>query len=38
MNIEKFEDVIAWEKGKQLILIVYKEFKFLKDFSFKDQI
>ena len=38
MNIEEFEDIIAWKKGKQFILAVYKEFKLLKDFSFKDQI
>ena len=38
MNIERFEDVIAWKKAQQLTLIVYREFKILRDFSFKDQI
>ena len=38
MNIEKFEDVIAWQKGKQLTLAVYREFRLLKDFGFKNQI
>ena len=38
MNIEKFEDVIAWQKGKHLTIIIYREFKDLKDFSFRDQI
>lgn len=38
MKIEKFEDVIAWKKGKELTIIVYKIFKGCKDFSFKNQI
>ena len=38
MNIEKFEDVITWQKGKQLTLAVYREFRLLKDFGFKNQI
>jgi four helix bundle protein len=38
MNIEKFEDVIAWQKGRQLTLLVYRQLKDLRDFSFKDQI
>ena len=38
MKIEKFEDIIAWEKGKELTLIVYNVFKTCKDFGFKNQI
>jgi len=38
MKIEKFEDVIAWQKGKELTILVYKIFKNCKDFSFKNQI
>ncbi len=38
MKIEKFEDVIAWQKGKELTILVYKTFKECKDFSFKNQI
>lgn len=38
MKIEKFEDIIAWKKGKELTLIVYGVFKNCKDFSFKNQI
>jgi four helix bundle protein len=38
MKIEKFEDIIAWKKGKELTLIVYSVFKFSKDFGFKSQI
>ncbi len=38
MRIEKFEEIISWQKGKELTLIVYKVFKSCKDFSFKNQI
>lgn len=38
MVIEKFEDVIAWQKSKELTLEIYKQFKNNKDFSFRDQI
>lgn len=38
MKIEKFEDIIAWEKAKLLSLEVYRLFKNSRDFSFRDQI
>jgi len=38
MKIEKFEDIIAWQKAKDLTLFIYKEFNGNKDYSFKDQI
>lgn len=38
MRIEKFEDIIAWQKGKELTLIVYLSLKHCRDFSFKNQI
>jgi len=38
MKIDRFEDIIAWQKSKQLTLIIYKEFKDSRDFGFKDQI
>ncbi len=38
MKIEKFEDIIAWKKGKELTLVIYAVFKSCKDFSFKNQI
>jgi four helix bundle protein len=38
MKIEKFEDILAWQKGKDLTLAVYVVFKNCKDFSFKNQI
>ncbi len=34
----KFEDILAWQKAKLFVLDIYKQFKFCKDFSFKDQI
>jgi four helix bundle protein len=36
--IQKFEDIIAWQKAQDLAVDVYSAFKNLKDFGFKDQI
>ncbi|MCB0479618.1 MAG: four helix bundle protein [Crocinitomicaceae bacterium] len=38
MTITKFEDLVAWQKGQDLSVEVYKVFRNSKDFSFKDQI
>lgn len=38
MTINKFEDIIAWKKAKELTLLIYSQFKLCKDFSFKHQI
>lgn len=38
MKIEKFEDINAWQKSKELSLIVYELFKLNKDYRFRDQI
>ena len=38
MNIEKFEDILSWQKAKLLTLCIYKSFKTCKDFGFRDQI
>lgn len=38
MTIQRFEDIIAWQKSKQLALLIYNVFNTCKDFSFKDQI
>jgi len=38
MKIEKFEDIIAWQKAKELTILLYKEFAESKDFGFKDQL
>ena len=38
MKIEKFEDIIAWQKSSALATEIYKSFRLLKDYSFRDQI
>jgi four helix bundle protein len=38
MRIEKFEDIITWQKGKSLAVDIYKHFKSNKDYGFRDQI
>jgi four helix bundle protein len=38
MRIERFEDIIAWQKSKELTIQIYQLFEESKDFGFKDQI
>jgi four helix bundle protein len=38
IRIERFEDVIAWQKAKGLAVQIYTLFESSKDFGFKDQI
>jgi four helix bundle protein len=38
MKIEKFEDIISWQKAKELTNEIYKIFEISKDFGFKSQI
>jgi len=38
MAIQKFEDIIAWQKAQDLAVYIYSTFRDLKDFSFRDQI
>ena len=38
MKIEKFEDIIAWQKAGELSLSVYEKLKNNNDFAFKNQI
>jgi four helix bundle protein len=38
MQIVNFEDIIAWQKGKDLSVRIYKIFGQIKDYGFKDQI
>ena len=38
MKIEKFEDILSWQKSKRLTINIYSIFKETKDFSFKNQI
>jgi len=34
----RFEDILSWEKGKELTVLIYDYFRNNKDYSFKDQI
>jgi len=38
MAIQKFEDIIAWQKAQDFAVTLYEIFKDLKDYGFKDQI
>ncbi len=38
MKIDRFEDIIAWQKAKELTIQVYRLHEESKDFGFKDQI
>jgi len=38
MAIQKFEDIIGWQKAQDFAVEIYAVFKDLKDFGFKDQI
>jgi four helix bundle protein len=38
MKIEKFEDILSWQKSQELVLLVYRIFKSNRDFSFTGQI
>lgn len=38
MKINKFEEMISWQKSQDLTLCVYKAFRDSKDFGFRDQI
>lgn len=37
-TVQCFEDLICWQKARLLTKEIYKEFKDLKDHSFKDQV
>lgn len=38
MKIERFEDILSWQKAKELTLIVYSELSTCHYFGFKNQI
>ncbi|MBN2891324.1 MAG: four helix bundle protein [Bacteroidales bacterium] len=38
MKIDKFEDIISWQKAKVLTILLYKTFENSKDFAFKNQL
>jgi len=34
MKIKRFEDILAWQKGKELASLIFNEFENSKDFTF----
>lgn len=38
MNINTFQEIKAWQKARELTILIYKHFGSLKDFGFRDQI
>ncbi len=38
MKINSFEEIVAWQKARELTLITYELFRNNRDFSFRDQI
>lgn len=38
MKINSFEEIISWQKARELNLIIYNHFKNSKDFGFRDQV
>lgn len=36
--IKNFKELNVWKKSKVLTILIYKEFSYLKDYGFKDQI
>lgn len=38
MKISSFEDIIAWQKAKELTVVIYELLDGTKDYGFKDQL
>ena len=38
MTIKTFEDVVAWQKGRELYVSLYKQFRSSRDFTYRDQL
>ncbi|MEK9201494.1 MAG: four helix bundle protein [Patescibacteria group bacterium] len=38
MKIQKFEDIISWQKAKELNILLNKQFQVCRDFNFKTQL
>ena len=38
MKFNTFEEIIVWQKARELTLLVYKKFSSTRDYSYKDQI
>lgn len=36
MAIQKFEDILVWQKSQDLAVALYTEFKTCRDFGFRD--
>jgi four helix bundle protein len=37
MKFERFEEIIAWQKGQELTVLAHKNFCNIKDFTFRNQ-
>ncbi|MDD5725976.1 MAG: four helix bundle protein [Patescibacteria group bacterium] len=37
MHVNRFEDLIVWQKSKDLVLLMYRIFRENRDFAFRDQ-
>jgi four helix bundle protein len=38
MKIQRFEEIVAWQRGQDLAIEIYSIFNSVRDFGFKDQI
>jgi four helix bundle protein len=38
MAVQRFEDLLVWQKSQDLAVILYKTFREIKSFSFRDEI
>ena len=38
MAIQKFEDIVGWQKAQDMSVDIYANFRGLKDYAFRDQI
>ena len=38
MRVERFEDILAWQRARDLARRIYNQFGCSKDYGFKDQI
>ncbi len=38
MSVQRFEDLVVWQKAKSISVAIYRVFRDCKDFGFKDQV
>ena len=38
MLITRFEDIVSWQKSRELVVLIYSLFKLNRDYSFRDQL